>query len=250
MVKFGTYSLPRVLGVHDEYPRLQQQSPLSGRSWSYRRDRGGVGAKFTLRGEIRPASQLTRDEIAALADGVARILDFEESDLTVLEKCFRWETGPVWIDNTAEAASPGGTPFTLLAAATEYAYFGHRERFNKLQFDLESLGSYGTQTWEYSDGSNGWKTLTIASDGTAGFSQDGTVVFTPPSDWKHDTVNSVSNKFWVRVKVASVTTAATVNQIQINTVFNCIMTNPAFDETAENYNRTPYTLLFLQQENP
>ena len=250
MVKFGTYSLPNVLGVHEEYPRLQQQFPLSERSWSYRRDRGGVGAKFTLRGEIRPASQLTRDEITALADGVARILDLEESDLAVLEKCFRWQTGPVWTDNTAESQSPGGTPFLLLDAATDYAYFGHRERFNKLQFDLETLGSYGARTWEYSDGSGGWKTLTIDSDGTAGFSQDGAVVFTPPSDWKHDTVNDVAKKFWVRVKVASVTTATTVNQIQINTVFNCIMIDPTFDRTVQAYNRIPYSGVFLQQENP
>ena len=250
MVKFGTYIFPHVLGIRDEYPRLQIQVSLPGRSWSYRRDRGGVGAKFTVRGEIRPASQLTRDEIAALADGVARILDFEESDLTVLEKCFRWETGPVWTDNTAESQSPGGTPFILLGAATDYAYFGHRERFNQLQFDLETLGSYGARSWEYSDGSGGWKPLTPSSDGTLGFTQDGIVVLTPPTDWKQDTINSVAGKFWVRVKVASVTTAAAVNQIQINTVFNCIMVDPNFDRTAKKYNRIPYNAVFLQQENP
>jgi hypothetical protein len=52
------------------------------------------------------------------------------------------------------------------------------------------------------------------------------------------------------VKAASVTTAATVNQIQINTVFNCIMVDPGFDRKAENYNRIPYSAVFLQQENP
>jgi len=60
----------------------------------------------------------------------------------------------------------------------------------------------------------------------------------------------VAGKFWVRVKVASVTTAAAVNQIQINTVFNCIMVDPNFDRTAEKYNRIPYNAVFLQQENP
>jgi hypothetical protein len=191
-----------------------------------------------------------RDQITALADGVARILDLEESDLTVLEKCFRWQTGPVWIDNTAESQSPGGTPFVLLDAATDYVFFGHRERFNKLQFDLETFGDYGARAWEYSDGEGGWKTLTIGNDGTAGFTQDGSVTFTPPSDWKHDTVNAVAKKFWIRVKVASVTTAASVNQIQINTVFNCIMIDPGFDRRAEVYNRIPYSAVFLQQENP
>ena len=32
--------------------------------------------------------------------------------------------------------------------------------------------------------------------------------------------------------------------------FNCLMMDPSFDDTAEVYNRTPYALLFLQQENP
>jgi hypothetical protein len=88
------------------------------------------------------------------------------------------------------------------------------------------------------------------SDGTSGFSQNGTVQFTPPSDWKQDTVNSVGAKFWVRVSVASVTTAATVLQIQLNRVYNCILLNPTFHDDATNYGETPYTLEFVQQENP
>ena len=247
---FGTYTLPHTLGVNRQYPRVQQQVPLPGRSWAYRKDKGGYGAKFTVRGEIRPTSQQVRDAIAALADGTTRILDLEEAVFTVLESCFRWQTGPVWTDNTAESQSAGGTPFTLLGASIDYVYFGHREKFNKLIFDLQTLGAYGALTWQYSDGAGGWKTLTISSDGTNGFHQDGTVVFTMPTDWKQDTVNAVPGKFWVRVEVASVTVAATVNQIQINNVFNCLMVDPAFDDTADNYNATPYTLLFLQSENP
>ena len=42
-------------------------------------------------------------------------------------------------------------------------------------------------------------------------------MFTMPTDWKQDTMNAVPGKFWVRVKVASVTVAATVNQIQSTT---------------------------------
>jgi hypothetical protein len=47
-----------------------------------------------------------------------------------------------------------------------------------------------------------------------------------------------------------VTVAATVNQIQVNTIFQCIMTDPSFQNTAENYNRQPYTCSFLQKEDP
>jgi hypothetical protein len=76
------------------------------------------------------------------------------------------------------------------------------------------------------------------------------LAFTPPSDWKQDTVNSVANKFWVRVRVASVAVAATVNQITIINVFNYLMLDPQFTEAAEEFNRIDYSCVFVQQENP
>lgn len=249
-MKYGTYTLPRVLERDVGYPQQQQQVPLPGRSTSYRRRIGGLGARIAISGEIRPASQLTRDQIAALADGTARILDLQDPDLAVPEACLRFQTGPSWTDNTVESQSAGGTPFTLLGASTDYAYFGHREKCNQLKFDLETLGSYGARTWEYSKGSGSWGTLTIDSDSTSGFTQDGAVLFTPPSDWKQDSVNSIANKFWIRVKVASVTTAATVNQVQLNLVYLCLLLDPEFPETAQRYNAISYRCTFLQQENP
>jgi hypothetical protein len=247
-MKFGTFSFPHVLDVTHDLPRIQLEIPLASSNFGYREDVGGHGSLFRMRGEIRPISQATRDQIAALADGTARILDLEDATLTVLEKCFRWQTGPIWTDNTVESQSPGGTPFTLLSATTDYVYFGHREKFNKLNFDLQTLGTYGARTWETSDGDGTWTALTV-TDGTAGFHQDGNVMFTPPTDWHPDTVNSIPDKFWVRVKVASVTTAATVNQIQINTVYNCIMIDPHFEQAVEVYNRQPYTVAFAQKED-
>jgi len=250
MVKFGSYTLPHVLTIRETYSRIRQEVPLPGRSWAYRKDRGGLGGQITLSGEIRADVEQTRDEIAALADGVARILDYESPDLIALEATLRYQAGPIWTDDTAEAKTPAGTPFTLLGANTDFFYFAHRERFNKLQFDLEILGSYGARTWEYSNGVGGWNVLSIGTDGTNGFSQDGTVAFSPPSGWHPDTVNEVANKFWVRVSVASVTTPASVNQILMNKVFNCIMLDPTFPQAVELYKRLPYSLIFLQQENP
>jgi len=248
-MKFGTFTFPHVLSIIHDQPRVQVELPLADADFAYRDDVGGRGSRFTTRGEIRPISQATRDQISALADGTARILDLEDASLTVLEKCFRYQTGPTWTDNTVESQSAGGTPFTLLGASSDYAYFGHREKFNKLQFDLETLGNYGARTWEYSKGNGIWGSLTPDSDGTSGFSQDGMVILSPPSDWVRDTVNAVTNKFWVRVKIASVTTPATVNQIQINTVYYCIMVDPHFDQAVERYNRQPYSCIFLQKED-
>jgi hypothetical protein len=249
MVQFGSTILPAVLAVQRQQPRIKQEVPLPGRSFAYRRDRGGMGAQFVLKGAIRPMSQATRDLIAGLADGTARILDLQEATLTLLESCFRYQTGPVWTDYTAESQSTLGTPFTLLGATTDYGYFGHREKCNNLTFAFAAVGTYGALLWEYSKGAGAWGTLTV-TDGTSGLHQNGAVTFTPPTDWKQDTVNGVANKFWVRVSAASVTTPATIYNIQLNNVFLCIMLNPSFDETAVDYNEIPYTLTLLQTENP
>ncbi len=422
MVKYGSYTLPHVLSVQQQQGRVFQEIPLPGRPFPYRKDRGGMGSRFTVQGEIRPATQLARDQIAALADGTVRILDLEKADLTVLESCFCYQTGPTWTDNTVEAASAGGTPFTLLGASSDYQYFGHREKFNKLQFDLQTLGVYGPPNWEYSKGSGVWGALLLeafledflgssldltrwqvdygsyslansilsitggmdfrslpafpayhqstlrvqpkqttgellwfpswtdsnnyirvyfysdgnlyfgvnkggvfnqhiaeaypvnsftiytiiwtptyvklykngvvldtldgpyqpsipttagqirintvlsggkqfdidyvrsetseSSDGTKAFSQNGTITLIPPNDWKQDTINGITNKFWLRVNTSAVGTPSTVNQIQLNNVFNCIMLDPSFNETADNYGHLPYSCIFAQVENP
>lgn len=249
MVLFGSTTLPHVLGAQRQQPRIKQEIPLPGRSFAYRKDRGGMGAHFVIKGAIRPTSQGTRDLIASLADGTARILDLQEATLTLLESCLRYQTGPTWTDYTAESQSTVGTPFTLLGASTDYGYFGHREKSNLLAFVLEAVGTYGTLTWEYSQGASVWGTL-IVTDGTNKLNQNGNVTFTPPSDWKQDTVNSIGPKFWIRVHAASVTTPVTIYNVQLNNVFLCIMQDPSFDETADNYNEIPYTLTLLQQENP
>ncbi len=249
MVVFGSTTLPRVLAMQRQQPRIKQEVPLPGRSFAYRKDRGGFGAHFVLQGAIRPSSQATRDLIAGLADGTARILDLQEATLTLLESCLRYQAGPTWTDYTAESQSTLGTPFTLLGASTDYGYFGHREKCNNLTFALAVLGTYGALTWEYSQGFGAWGTLTV-TDGTSGLHQNGAVTFTPPSDWKQDTVNNAAGKFWIRVHAASFTTPATIYNIQLNNIFLCVMLDPSFDETAENYNEIPYTLTLVQQENP
>ena len=75
-------------------------------------------------------------------------------------------------------------------------------------------------------------------------------MFSPPSDWKQDTVNAIAEKFWIRVSVASVSTAATVNQIKANLVYNCLLLQPRFSRVVDNPFRVPYELTFVQQENP
>jgi hypothetical protein len=103
-------------------------------------------------------------------------------------------------------------------------------------------GAGGTMDVDYVD--------YITSDETDCFREDGSIVFDPPSDWKQDTVNSVPNKFWLRVRQPNWTTPPTVNQIQLNRVYNCLMSNVKFSDDVEAYNETPYGVDFEQQENP
>jgi len=127
-----------------------------------------------------------------------------------LDKVFRYD-GSDYEDNSAEADTLGGTPFTALGDADDILYLGKNTKFQEVYFDLQTNGSYTGIAWEYWDGDS-WASLTVSGNG-ANLSQDGPVSFTPPNDWARTTVNG-QNLYWIRVKATEVTTAATVNAIR------------------------------------
>jgi hypothetical protein len=237
-----------VLKIQQQHARLFLDVPLPGRPFGYRADLGGKGSTFTVDGYVVSADTVTKTQIAALADGTTRILDLQEATLQPLDKVWYYQSAPTWTDDTS-LAYPGGTPFTLLAAITDYMYFGHHEKFNKLQFTLSQAGSYAVPVWEYSQGGGAWNTLTV-TDGTNKFSQNGAVTVTPPSDWTVDTVNSVGNRFWLRVHVPSVTMTALATQILMNPCYNCILLDPQYTVDPQVWDQTNYQLMFQQVESP
>ena len=121
--------------------------------------------------------------------------------------------------------------------------------FNKLQFTISTNGSYGTLTWQYSQGAGNWASVTV-TDGTNKFSGSGAVTLTPPSTWAMDTVNNFANIFWLRVSTASVTTAAKCQQIQVNPCYFCILQNPKYTLSPDVWDHTLYELTLPQVENP
>ena len=127
-----------------------------------------------------------------------------------LDKVFRYD-GSAYEDNSAEADSLGGTPFTALADTDDILYLGKNTKFKEAYFDLQTAGSYTGVTWEYWDGT-AWSSLSVSGAG-AGLDADGPVNFTPPGDWARTTVYG-QNLYWIRVKATAVTTAATVNAIR------------------------------------
>lgn len=120
--------------------------------------------------------------------------------------------GAAYTDNSAEAISEAGTPFTLLDGATTLSYFGHPTNvFGHLQFDIATAGAGATVSYQYWNGA--WVALTLIADQTADFTTDGDVSFSPPTDWATTAVNGVT-AYWVRaVPSGAFGTAPTANSV-------------------------------------
>jgi hypothetical protein len=125
----------------------------------------------------------------------------------IIGRLFTTADDATFTDRSAEARLDGGTAFLLFPTpgTGDRAYFGFSTPFRQLVFDLATPGAGGAYAWEYWDGT-GWAALTV-TDGTNGFTQDGTVAWTPPADWATNTVNG-QTRYWVRVRP---TTAPTTN---------------------------------------
>ena len=120
--------------------------------------------------------------------------------------------GTSYVDNSVEADTAAGTPFTINTDNNDFFYIGKTEKFKQFRIDVAtgSVGYTGT-LWEYWNGS-AWTTLSVS--GTADFSIDATVTFTVPGSWATTTVNSTS-AYWLRFSqtAASPATPATLNSI-------------------------------------
>jgi|GEM_PF-2197953 len=108
-------------------------------------------------------------------------------------------------DQTTEAGTAYGTPFTLLETSSDYAYFGHDSKFYGIDFALsqKAVGA-GSADWEYWNGA-AWTNISAAEDdNTSNFTKDGAVTWTDSqvSSWATTDVNSVT-KYWVRVIMSS-----------------------------------------------
>jgi hypothetical protein len=123
--------------------------------------------------------------------------------------------GSAYTDNTTEARLNGGTAFTMFPDndTNDVFYIGMQNTFTQATFDLATLGSSATRAWEYWNGS-AWTTLTV-TDGTSGFTADGTVTWTAPGSWATTSVNSVT-LYWVRItQSVAPSTNPTVNSVTV-----------------------------------
>jgi hypothetical protein len=158
LVSFGGLTLPHITAIKQQGARLFLEVPLPGRAFDYRQDLGGKGFTFTIDGYVQSTDSVSKSQIRALADGVARILDLQEALAQPFNKVYRYQSTPAWTDDTA-LAYPGGTPFTVLGATSDYFYLSNPEKWNSMQFTLGTMGAYGFVQWLYSQGNGAWNVL-------------------------------------------------------------------------------------------
>jgi hypothetical protein len=136
--------------------------------------------------------------------------DFTQVHPTVLHNTDGQDTGAwtgsgvtgAWTDNTTEAATAGGTAFTLLADDNDASYFGTTSpttfRRMLLVLNLPATAAALTLIWEYWNGA-AWTALTVTDDSAALNRRGSSISFVPPSDWATLSQNGLT-RFWVRLR--------------------------------------------------
>ena len=118
-------------------------------------------------------------------------------------------TSGAYVDDTAanQMAVVFQQFFAILSTSSDYFYVGLPVPFNGMWASFQTAGSYGTLTWQYSQGSGSWGSLSV-SGAASSLSANGQVSWTPPGSWATDTVGNYTGLYWIRVSAASVTTTA------------------------------------------
>lgn len=108
------------------------------------------------------------------------------------------KNGSVWSDETADASSTAADDVPFFSTNDDSLYAGQSEKFDYIYFDMTVGASVNTAPiWEYWNGS-AWTALTITENPTYGFTADGNIRFTPPSDWAVTAVNGSQPGYFIR----------------------------------------------------
>lgn len=155
------------------------------------------------------------------------------------------DNGTSFTDDTRDANNSAGNDAAALPvtqAINDASYFGHDERFYEINISMGSAktGTW-TGTWEYSQGSSSWASLTDVADGTSNYVITGpkVVTFAIPDDWATDTVDTDS-RYWIRFRISSFTSSGSqpiISQLSLamagdvcweqsaNEMIGCTLTN-------------------------
>jgi len=149
-----------------------------------------------------------------------------------------------FVDITREMQSPAGIATTILAGTSHFLYLGYENRFDMATFDVADMGNFGVLKWEFSIAGGGWSEFQPMSGAMKtdpddddrhkqyDFSKDGAELFPVHlmSTWVAATVNSVTNKYWVRLSSPTTVGAApTINRIQMRPLAAYCSTQDVFE---------------------
>lgn len=119
------------------------------------------------------------------------------------------ETSPGIFTDKTEIAYNGTFPYT---AVNSNFYLGYSEPFDKANFIFSAAAAGLSGTWQYWNGTK-WDSLVIA-DGTSSMSVNGSITFTPPSDWTVTSINGSLRKYFIRFLFISATKAPIVKMVK------------------------------------
>jgi len=133
--------------------------------------------------------------------------DATSEDITAFDKVFTYD-GSSYTDVTTEATTEGGTAFNLLVDTGDYIYIGHSATFSGIDFGLDTRAANYTLDIEYSDAGGSWSALNVneydVTDGTSSMRRSGALTIgTKPNNWSTATVNSIANKYWIRISTST-----------------------------------------------
>jgi hypothetical protein len=138
-----------------------------------------------------------------------------------LDKCFLKDhsAGDIFVDNTLEADSLAGSPFSTLEEALDELYLGKATPFKEVYFDFATPGVYGGVVVKYWNGT-AWTAVSGLGGAADVLDADGKMNWTLPVDWVMTTVNGYLGYFIQITATTPWTTPATVNCIRQNAVRN------------------------------
>ena len=139
---------------------------------------------------------------------------------------YNGDSGPGYTDNTTEAASEGGTEFSVMDTVNDYLYCGiTTTTFAGVKFEWQTRGSGIVLKGDYYDSSSGdgWTELTAnintLNDDTSNFESNGRITWSIPSDWATTAVNGTT-AYWIRI--SSTTTPTTTAKAYSIIPGNCV----------------------------
>jgi hypothetical protein len=125
-----------------------------------------------------------------------------------LDQFGAWGDEGVWLYSGGAYTNRKTAAYNATAgdvALVDTLYLGYEEPFDRATFIHSTYAVGASFVWEYWNGST-WATLTLADNGTTSFTQNGTMIWTPPANWTTVSVNGTRAQWWVRVRVTSATT--------------------------------------------